>query len=207
MSRGFDALVAAGGYARRLGATGPKSLMRIGQEPLIVETIRELLRSRCRKILVANNRPEYSPHLAEILWQFPDVSLVKSSDHQSTFMLLSEFYSLLSEKVIFTYGHAPRDFQHISRLAECEGSLVCSSYESSSRRDPIVVGRLFVEPPFLLDKDLVTKSSSMTWREFVIEHKSDASFVYSNELPEFNSWAEFEQVLHQRSCGNFGLRL
>jgi CTP:molybdopterin cytidylyltransferase MocA len=190
LTRMADALLAAGGFARRAGVGAPKSLMAVDGVTFLELTVRNLVAAGCKRVFVANNRGEYHARIRSLLLGFPEVRLYADFGFASTIELAREVSPLLSRRVMFCYGHAPRPATVLRQAFEKSAPFVACSFDRSSRRMPILSGARFIEPPFIIPRDSLLHSPDMSWRSYLQANVKRVELIRLDAEPEFNTLSE-----------------
>jgi CTP:molybdopterin cytidylyltransferase MocA len=186
------AVVAAGGYARRLGTHCPKSFICVGGETLLSHCVRSLLRAAVNRVVLFVDRTGWDQAAADLFAGEPRVHVVRDCSPLSTFALVREGARLSNSRVLFTYGHAPRRTHHLTRLLSLNHLVVASTTPSTSRRSPLVtVGGGYLEPPLLIDAELLSASVANDWQQFFRQQAAVVRTVNLDGPPEFNYASEF----------------
>ena len=97
----------------------------------------------------------------------------------------------MNDRFIFAYGHAPRPAEHIKTLLEAQGQIVATGLAASSKKQPIPLGQLFVEPPYALSQETLMRRSSANWTTFFLAQRRATHVVPIGGPPEFNYVDEF----------------
>lgn len=186
------AIIAAGGTASRLGGGLPKSLVRIGASTYLEILLRELQRCGLTEGVVYTNRREY---LAQVAKLCPSSFCVKQD---AGFASTIELVKLATaeypgRRIIFFYGHAPREASHITRLIQLRSKIAASLYVRSSRTAPFAIkSGGFLEPPYLLETEAICLPRYWDWNTLLHEHQAKIGLVLVDSPNEFNSRAELD---------------
>lgn len=193
---GFDCLIAAGGMGKRLDSRLPKCSIEVNGKSLLEISIEQAQGAGARNILVLCDNTDWFQQASEIVSGFCGAYFKRDIGYMSTFNLCLDYAPLMARRFLFLYSHAPRpsdklkcflDYSSIGQI----GGLV----NHSSRRDPILQGTLYVEPPFLLDKNLFLSSKASSWSDYVRKYSETFSFIPLKGPPEFNFACEREEFL------------
>jgi len=188
-----EAIIAAGGYASRFDDLGPKSLLTVGQATLLEMTIRSALGAGIRRILVANNREDFHGEMMRRVSGIAEVDLILDRGYESTYLLVRDTACLAAARFLFCYGHAPRPSRILSAMLTENAPLVACGFQRSTKRNLIMYNDEFLEPPFLVDRDMVLNSYAEGWEGFFAEQPSSLGVIAVDGAPEFNSAIEAEQ--------------
>jgi CTP:molybdopterin cytidylyltransferase MocA len=196
----YDVLVAAGGLANRfsappLSANKPKSLLFGATKPVVLSTVEYALLAGYRRILVLNNRPEWHDELKKALASVSQADVVQDPGYASTFMLAKTFAQQLDSRFLFLYGHAPRPAEHLVLMSNVQKKIVASAFSNSTKSKVVRYGQLFLEPPYLIDRQLVEASQARDWVGF-FEGVAGYVGIYESDAPaEPNTRGEFDDYL------------
>ena len=135
--RTFDAFVAAGGFAERLGGNRPKSLLTIDGTSLLELTVRGALNAGARRAYVLTNRLDFITETERAVYPLRDVIVVPDTGFSSTLQLACEMRIAASVRTLFLYGHAPRPVSLLSEITKLEGQVTACAFSRSSRRRPM----------------------------------------------------------------------
>jgi len=174
-----QALVAAGGKGFRLGPLashyGNKSLILVEGKPVIAFTVEALLKAGVKKIVLSVDDEKNYVQMNRIFRGKRRIRVIQDKGTGETADLLPHFDYLLEKKFFFVYGNAPPLASHLKAMerAASDADAVVSLFPFSSSGMPIVADlegsrvkeivrerrvfahQAFVEPPFLLPKDIV----------------------------------------------------
>lgn len=183
--RTFDAFIAAGGYAERLGGDCPKSLLTIDGTSLLELTVRGALSTGARKAYVLTNRREFIAETERAVSSLRDVIVVSDMGYASTLQLAREMRVISSVSTLFLYGHAPRPLSLLKEITSQKRQVTACAFPKSSRRQPIVRGKRRLEPPFLIETQLLETRHDQ-WCDFFASLGSGARVLETDDEPEFN---------------------
>jgi CTP:molybdopterin cytidylyltransferase MocA len=181
----FDAFIAAGGFAERLGGNGPKSLLTIDGTSMLELTVRGALSAGARKAYVLTNRLEFIAETERAVSSLRDVIVVPDMGFSSTLQLAREMRITSSVRTLFLYGHAPRPISLLNEIAQQEGEVTAYAFSRSSRRRPIARGERLLEPPFLIETQLLDTREDQ-WCNFFTSLGSRVRVLDTDDEPEFN---------------------
>jgi hypothetical protein len=141
--------------------------------------------------LVAQNRLEWANATQAAITKtgYEDMCRIHhDAGFSTTALLLRETAYLLNDKALFIYGHAPRHSEHLAKLRSALEfhALAISGVRSSSRRDLIISGTLYLEPPVALDLRRLDLGAFESWRSVWQAHKRGACVIDTNGPGEFN---------------------
>jgi CTP:molybdopterin cytidylyltransferase MocA len=198
--RPYEAMIAAGGYGRRFIGSGsptgrPKSLMMGVSRPMVVSTAENAREAGFRTLLVLNNRPEWHHELKEVLAPFDGVDVVEDAGYSSTFLLAQNFAEKMDTRFLFLYGHAPRPAEHLRYLAKLKDQISASAFENSTKTKVIPRGKLFLEPPYMVDCGSIVASNASDWASYFEEVRDKLGLYISKDPAEPNTRAEFERYI------------
>jgi CTP:molybdopterin cytidylyltransferase MocA len=196
----YDVMIAAGGFARRMGAAGdsqgrPKSLFFGASRPFVVSTVRNALEADCRRPLVLSNRPEWNDNLRHALAHIDGVDVVEDIGYSSTFLLARDFASRMQDRFLFLYGHSPRPAEQLQKLVGLGTAVAASGYKNSTKVKTVVRGELFLEPPYLVDRRSILTSHVSDWASYFDEVSNDLGIFVSDGPAEPNTRAEMDQYV------------
>ena len=182
-----QALVAAGGKGFRLGLLashyGNKSLILIEGKPVISFTVEALLKAGVKNIVLSVDGEKNYVKLSSLFKGKRLVRVVQDNGTGESANLPVYFDYLLEKRFFFIYGNAPPLASHLKAMErESDADAVVSLFPFSSAQWPIVAEldgprvksimqerkmfahEAFVEPPFLLHRDIVPFLSQYgTW--------------------------------------------
>jgi CTP:molybdopterin cytidylyltransferase MocA len=181
----FDAFIAAGGFAERLGGNCPKSLLTIDGTSLLELTVRGALSAGARRTYVLTNRREFLAETERAVSSLPDVVVVMDVGYSSTLQLAREMRVVSAARTLFLYGHAPRPLSLLSEVTNQECQVTACSFRKSSRRQPIVQGKRRLEPPFMIETQLLETRHDQ-WCDFFASLGSAARLLDTDDEAEFN---------------------
>lgn len=189
----FEAIIAAGGYATRFDDIGPKSLLIVGQATLLEMAIRSALRAGVRRILVANNREDFHAEIMRRVSGITEVDLILDPGYENTYLLARAAAYLAAPRFLFCYGHAPRPSRILSAMRNERAPLVACGFHRSTKRKVIMYNEQYLEPPFLVEREMIIDSDAQNWTAFFAERRSSMRVIAVDGSPEFNSAMEAEQ--------------
>lgn len=161
----YDALIVAGGHASRLDDTGlPKSLRLLDGMPLMALLLDNLRSAGIDRIAVTTNRSEFVSELECICKESNTVTL-RDKGGLSTIEAAKVHAGLMSSRFLFCYGHVVTPVWMIEKAMESGGEFAIG-VARSTRRDPIPFGTIFLEPPFLVNRQRVRESSATSWSAY-----------------------------------------
>jgi hypothetical protein len=194
----YDGMIAAGGFARRMSAVRierPKSLMIGSDRPVVLAAAESAIRAGCEKVLILNNRPEWNAFFLEIFSNCSKVHVMQDVGYPSTFLLCQRFSSLMKQRFLFLYGHAPRPVEHLKKFAKLDNPNVASAFQASTKRNVIIHGAFFLEPPYVIDRETIQSSSASDWASYFNEHKVQTGYYFSDGPAEPNTRIEFSRYV------------
>lgn len=203
-------MIAAGGFANRLGTNRPKSLLNASSEPLLSWVIKNVFAAGISRILIFHNRPEWVSEYETVVGPFSDITLIRDAGVSSTFHLArraSQF--CLAKRYLFFYGHAPRPTAHIRRLLSLP-SPAATACRTSSRQRPLQINTgSFIEPPFAVSAEaLAAAPQAENWGEFFAIHppstcrvSGPAEFNFESERLQYNAYVVASLQSH-RLCAD-----
>lgn len=189
------AIVAAGGFARRIGTDCPKSLIKIDGTEILKLHLNELSRLYLDKILVYTNRFDYYDTYKTISSHFKNVELVIDPGFNSTFEILQTYHEKSDSDILFTYGHTIIKRQHYISLVQVPSIINCSLFVASSKT--IIyrpINSYFVEPPYFISKKYLQNIDTNNWNDFLKNNLMFCNYLYSTTPNEFNYKEEFENL-------------
>ena len=143
------AIVAAGGFGRRLHLGRPKSSLLFDGRPLIWWTARGLRDAGFGPVDVYVDDAEWLARFRAELSELDGVRFFCDAGY-GTYYIFRNHCEPTGE-CLFAYGHAPRIAACYSSLIASNGPLVASTVARTSMRVPLVAGAAgFFEPPFLI---------------------------------------------------------
>jgi hypothetical protein len=186
------AIIAAGGYGRRLRSRCPKSLLRVADVSMLQYTLHEVAKLGLKKILVYTDRPEYLTQYSEICTQYGIDNIQVIPHVKSTFEIIKRYHATSDNDILFLYGHIPHSLNHYSKLFRASGSLVCSAHDKSTmKRLNAIKVNLFLEPPYLIDHSLLKNIQSENWQDFFKNSPFQPSYILDDAPNEFNYYQEY----------------
>ena len=170
------AVIAAGGFATRLGTNKPKSLLKVSSQPLLLWLIQEIVAAGISRILVFQNRQEWLSEYRTIVGPFSEITLIADGGVASTFLLARRARRVcVAERYCFFYGHAPRPAAHIKHLLSLPSVAATACRTTSRQRALRISSSGFLEPPFAISAEaLATASKAENWEEFFNVHRPSA---------------------------------
>lgn len=183
------AVIAAGGFAKRLGVNMPKSLIMYGQSPLIAYVIRSLAQVGVTRFVLCNNRPEFRAQLEEVTARFPTVILDDRGSSSTIQLVRSALPLICDDNLIFAYGHAPRPVQFLRDMLDSPCPVVTAGVEVSSKTKPIrsTSEGNWIEPPYKIDRRFFERmSAAASWGEFFDSVSPDVIPIANGAPGEFN---------------------
>ena len=181
----FDAFIAAGGFAERLGGDRPKSLLTIDGTSMLELTVRAALSAGARKAYVLTNRLEFLSETEAAVSALRDVVIVPDAGFASTFQLAREMRISSSSRTLFLYGHAPRPIRLLNKITQQDNPVAAYAFSRSSRRHPIPRGERRLEPPFLIETQLLNTPEDR-WDDFFSSLGLSVHVLDTDDEPEFN---------------------
>jgi len=190
------AIVMAGGFGQRLNLGKSKALLSVDNKPLYIHCIEQLMRAGIYKIyLICDSILQYEEYLNYSISN-PFVCVYKQiKSYGSTFLILKEFLRInpISDKIIFSYGHAPRPACHFSDMIKSSSDIVLTQFPYSSKRNKIRgIDGMYIEPPYLINAELIDKSNDICWHNFFSNYSiKNLMILVLNAPNEFNFVFEF----------------
>lgn len=161
-------VVAAGGFATRMGWKMPKSMAVVRGRTLLAWNLLELHLAGVRRVLVFTNRPDWVPAQQAILAAFPGTELVEDKGVGSTLELVKAAITMDAERILFAYGHAPTHHRHLRKLLDTDTRVACTKVSFSSRRRPIPDSEGgFLEPPVWVDRVVSLNGTCTGWNDLL----------------------------------------
>lgn len=196
----YNVLVSAGGYATRFGSNTAKSLIYVNGVSLLERTLQSVIAGTLSpRIFVLTNRPEHTESYREICDRYDECFLSFDPGYSSTIRLVVENLPILADRFCFLYGHAPPSSDHISKIWELNAEVVGSAYPKSSRKDPIFSQSKYLEPPFLISKELFISDRIKSWSCLFSLYSRKATILETFFEPEFNNREEFQRYIERSS--------
>jgi hypothetical protein len=174
------AIIAAGSTASRLGGGLPKSLIRIGRFTYLEILLRELQPCGLTEGIVYTNRREYFAQVAKLC---PTSFQAKQDSGCASTVELVKLAAVEypGRRIIFFYGHAPREAWHIARLMQLRSQIAASLYVKHSRTASFAIeSGGFLEPPYLLETATISWPRYSDWKTLLHEHQSKIGLVLVN---------------------------
>lgn len=203
----FDAFIAAGGFAERLGGGRPKSLIAIDGVSLLELTVRAALSAGARTTYVMTNRAEFVSETQAVVSSFRNVIVVPDKGYSNTLQLARATRSKTLANTLFLYGHAPRPLSLLTALLEGKRRVNACAFPASSRRHPIASGDRRLEPPFLLEPGLL-EAEAEQWCDLFTSLGSGVGVIHTDDAPEFNIPEEADlyfSYIRSLGAGAFGM--
>jgi hypothetical protein len=202
----YQALVLAGGSARRMSSDCPKALLPVNGRPLLEFTLSGLNEAGLSPILVMTDRLEYFGRTVRVASRFPRVDVMPSRPAESTLQVVLEAVPWLASRFMFIYGHAPRFSAHYNCLFSVSARTIVTRTSLSSKRTVIAAKTHgFIEPPYVLEVDDLPNSCALSWTDFFLLQSRELVEVPLVGPNEFNSPAEYrvysEYVSHLSFSG------
>lgn len=202
-------IVAAGGYASRMGILEPKPMLTVEGKTLLEYTLISLQFAGVKNILVFSNRTDYFNQQRRIVQKFDGIQLVEDYGISSTIELLYMAREICTaKKYLFCYGNAPRTSNIYKEMSDCKKHLGAIILKESSRRDLIQNGDCFLEPPFFIDE---SKARSFRpyrlWSELYHDYKNNIYHSHVNAPPEFNDhigWYKYRRYIYNYIIDDLG---
>lgn len=184
-------VVASGGHAIRLAGRQPKSLMPYGRTAFLAIVLKTI-KPWPFPVVIATNRQEYLQDYRCLSSHHSHTTIALDDGVPSTIDLARRAALTINcSRVLFLYGHAPRPSSHIAAMLGQRSALVLSSCSSTSKRQPIQCGSdRFIEPPYLVSRELLISTSAPSWNDFIATHRIHASVVALDGPCEFNEPVE-----------------
>jgi hypothetical protein len=192
VAMGYEALVTAGGFAKRFGGGRSKPLLRHNQSLLVSIAVQSVLEAGCRRVLVTTNRPEYMSELADEFVDVPGVTLAIDGGCESTFELAVGAAARMESEFLFVYGHAPRPPNCIRMVLNTKGPVVGSGFKQSSQQFAPTVAGLRIEAPYRLKKEEIIANTYTSWNSYIESEKCRLNVVPVSGPCEFNYRSELE---------------
>ena len=184
-------VVAAGGFARRLGAAAPKSMLHVHGITLLEHCLMSLKGAGIDEVVVYNNRTDWRDEMETVVRRYTGVRLVADQGVASTFLLARDAAGTTrASRLCFVYGHAPRPTEHFDRLLAALFPVAATSVSSSSKARVLRHRTGFVEPPFVLGSEAVHTSTCSSWESFLARHSRQTHIVRVEGPNEANGPAE-----------------
>lgn len=189
----LTAIVAAGGFASRMGIYQPKPMLSIEGKTLLEYTLNSLQLASVRKILVFNNREEFQLDYLSIIKKYDNVELVRCNELNSTVKLLYITREISpSMNYLFCYGNAPRTQMVCRDIIHGSNHLGAINLKQSSRKDLISNGNYFLEPPFFINESTIRPFPEVVlWSDLFFKFKKYTFHYYIDAPSEFNTQAEW----------------
>ena len=162
-----SALIVAGGHGRRMGATAPKCLTKLAGKPILHHLLKMMRDEMIGQIVVSHDRDDFHEEIVDVANQFGAVVL-RDDGHVSTVGVALQYSSQMGERFLFGYGHALVDSRVLASLAS--GAAEATTFSSSSRRQPIPLVDRYLEPPFVVDREYLTRSQPAGWLDYWTQH-------------------------------------
>ena len=202
-------IVAAGGYASRMGILEPKPMLTVEGKTLLEYTLISLQLAGVRNILVFSDRTDYFDQQIKIVQKFDNIRIVKDCGISSTIELLYMAREICKgKKYLFCYGNAPRTSDIYREMSGCTKALGAITIKESSRRDLIQNENRFLEPPFFIDESKVRLLRNYRlWSELFHDCENN---IYHNHVivpPEFNDhvgWYKYRRYIYKYIIDDFG---
>ena len=119
----LTAIIAAGGFASRMGIYKPKPMLSVEGKTLLEYTLTSLNIVNVSNVLVFNNRDEFQKDYQDIVKKYNNVELVSCGELKSTIELLYITREISpSKKYLFCYGNAPRTQILCNNITNCNKS-------------------------------------------------------------------------------------
>ena len=199
----IDAVIMAGGFGERMNLGHSKVLLPVKNDVLLKHCVEQSIEAGVNRIsLICDSASEKSceKYVADNSVQIYNQ---KKSKHEygSTFLMLKEFlrFNAVSDRILFEYGHAPRPSSFYHTLLGIGNDIVAAQFTQSTRRD-IITGIMgyFIEPPFVINTDLIIASDAKCWSEFFtasLKMSLEICLLYTSAPSEFNTEAEYRRYL------------
>src|SRR5689334_14066522 len=118
------AIIAAGGFGRRLGLGIPKSLINRDGRPMITHVLASLSAAGVSRSFVCNNRQDFSGEMRKAI-SGHSAELIADNGVASTIELLRRATLPFEDRrFVFAYGHAPRPAVFLRHLIAQPGPAV-----------------------------------------------------------------------------------
>ena len=194
-------IVAAGGYASRMGILEPKPMVTVEGKTLLEYTLISLQLAGVKNILVFSNRTDYFNQQYKIVQKLKGIQIVEDYGVSSTIELLYMAREICTaKKYLFCYGNAPRTSDIYREMADCKKELGAIIIKESSRRDLIQNGDCFLEPPFFIDETKVRLFRHYRlWSELFHDCTNNIYHRHVNAPPEFNDhigWYKYRHCIY-----------
>lgn len=189
------AIVAAGGFAKRIGTDCPKSLIKIDGTEILKLHLNDLSRLYLDKIIVYTNRSDYYDTYKTITSHFNNIELVIDPGFNSTFEIVHTYHEKSDSDILFTYGHTIIERQHYISLLQMPSIINCSLYIASSKTKVYKpVNSHFAEPPYFISKRFLQNIYTNNWEDFLKNNHLFCNYLNSTSPNEFNYKEEFESL-------------
>lgn len=181
-------IVAAGGYASRMGISEPKSMLTIEGITLLEYTLKGLQRAGVKSIIVFTDRNDYLEQQCNISHKYDGVQVVEDRGVSSTIEMLYMARKINRyRKYVFCYGHAPRTSIIYKCLVNCERDLGGLVVNTSLRSDLIKRGNGFLEPPFFVRENKINSLNyCRIWSNLFHSCANNIYSIPASSPPEFN---------------------
>ena len=199
LSSSITAVIAAGGYATRLGGGLPKSLWKVASRSLLEHSAAAVAQAGINSFVVFNNRPEFNTTIRMAVEPYGALNLINDQGVASTFLLAKQTALITHHQYIcFMYGHAPRPGLHLLKLIEMvQKTVVVTAVESTTKRFPIPLQLGYLEPPYIIPTIMLRETYCIDWKAFFTEPVFNLTIVKAlgpgeaNSLPEIISYANY----------------
>ncbi len=202
-------IVAAGGYAKRMGILEPKPMLAIEGKTLLEYTLVSLKDAGVKNIIVFSNRTDFINQQYKIVQNFSGIQLVEDNGISSTIELLymaREIYK--ATNYLFCYGNAPRTSDIYREMSNCKKEVGAIIIKKSSRRDLIQKGDTFLEPPFFINESKINLFGHYRlWSELFKDCKNSTYHSYIDAPPEFNDhieWYKYRRYVYSHIINDLG---
>lgn len=191
--------IVAGGLGQRMMLHKSKPLITVNEKALLQYSIESQIKAGIEKIYIYYNYISFKEELVDITKKFNSAHLKLCADYESTFLVLFNNLPSFAQKIMFCYAHAPRPVSHISKILSSGKDLVVSGYKSSTMRIPIpYLNGIYIEPPYLIKRELIERTKCDNWRDFFKENKhclvinvdGPSEFNYPDEFINYTKYLE-----------------
>ena len=185
------AVIAAGGYGKRLGYGVPKSLIMCEGDPMISHVLRSFANAGVDRFIIFNDRPEFD-HQLRVIGSGFSAAVMNDEGVDSTIALARRAMPLFAdEDFLFAYGHAPRPASFLRRLLAAHADVTATGVWSSSKTSPIRSRQGFwIEPPYRIHRSTLQNCSASCWGGFFDSTTTEVVPVMISEPGEFNYSAD-----------------
>lgn len=197
------AVIMAGGQGSRMELGHSKVFMKLNGEFLLEHSIRQLMVTKVDKIYILSDKDSYNG-CVKISSRFQGVDIEickdKKDNYESTFLILKDFLAANCsfDNILFTYGHAPRPTSYYDKLLNLYNTFILATEVSRSTKRNVVIreNSHCIEPPYIINVDLIQNSEAEDWKSFFNENMENNYSNYFLIAPnEFNFIEELDDYL------------